>query len=363
MKPVFALGLAALPVAFASVLLWADRAPEPRSGRQADGAPSHRLSPERGNHSDASLLTAAVMEPRPADADLLPAVEAESDPDRRDELLKRSVESVAPAHLPALLGSLVRLSSPGAAELRQLLVQRWTENDAPAAAAWAAGLTEGSGRRSALEHVAITWANRDLPAAVAWLQTLPEDESRLPAAVGLAYEAARTDPVTALQVASALPSSPERDELLVHALSQWAAAEATQARAWAGQVADLALRQRLVAAVAVAVAEQDGQAAATLAATALGAGAEQDHAAVSILQRWAQQSPMAAAAWLVQFPDLPVREAAVHNLVALWAGQNLEAVGDWLYDLPTGSLRDTGLDAYAQALEERNRALTTTPPE
>jgi hypothetical protein len=56
-----------------------------------------------------------------------------------------------------MLDSLGRDSSPGAAELSQLLVRRWKETNAPAADASAAQLPECSVRRAALEQLAIAW--------------------------------------------------------------------------------------------------------------------------------------------------------------------------------------------------------------
>ena len=114
--------------------------------------------------------------------------------------------------------------------------------------------------------------------------------------------------------------------------------------------------------MAVASAEQDGAAAATLAANALGAGDEQDRAAVSIVQRWAQNSPQAAASWVAQFPDIPARDAAVENLLALWTAQDAEAAGNWLRELPAGPLRDVGITAYAQALADRDRTSAVVAP-
>ena len=97
-------------------------------------------------------------------------------------------------------------------------------------------------------------------------------------------------------------------------------------------------------------AKQDGAVAATLAVNALGAGDEQNRTAVSIVQRWAESSPHAAASWVSQFPDVPSRDAAVQNLLALWAAHDAEAAGRWLLELPAGALRDVGMAAYAQAL-------------
>jgi hypothetical protein len=220
-------------------------------------------------------------------------------------------------------------------------------------------------QRAALGQVAIAWANTDLPAATAWLQAMPAGDSKEVAALNLGYEAARSEPVTALVVASALPPGPKRDDLLVHAVSQWAAGNSAVAADWAAQVPDVNLRERLLATVAVSSAEKDGAAAATLAVRTIGAGDEQDRAVVSILQRWAQNSPSAAASWVAQWPDTPARDAATQNLLALWTVQDSQAAATWLYEMPEGALRNIGISGYSQALADRDRtsaaALATDP--
>ena len=160
---------------------------------------------------------------------------------------------------PPCLMSLALDASPGAAELCQLLVRRWAEGDAPAAATWTSRLPESPVRRAALEQVAIAWANTDLPAATGWVQALPEGDSKQAATLDLAYEAARTEPVTALVTGEHISAR------RVSAMICWFTPSAngrgtnsTTAAAWATKVLDPSLRQRLVAAVAVASAEQDG---------------------------------------------------------------------------------------------------------
>jgi len=289
---------------------------------------------------------------QPVHAILLAVIEAETDPDRRSEALERAVKSVSDADLPAMLDSLSHDNSPAAAELSQLLVRRWAETNAPAAAAWATQLPESSARRDALEQVAIAWANTDLPAAASWVHTLSEGDSKQAATLDLSYEATRTEPIAAIELVRTLPPTSERNDLLVHAISQWAGADSTTAAAWATKVSDPNLRERLVAAVAVASAKQDGAAAATLAVNSLNAGDEQDRTVVSVVQRWVQNSPQTAAFWVSQFPDIPLRNAAVQNLLAIWTVQDAEAAGNWLRDLPVGSLRDVGIAAYTQMVPE-----------
>jgi len=127
-------------------------------------------------------------------------------------------------------------------------------------------------------------------------------------------------------------------------------------------VPDPSLRQHLLAAVAVASAEHDGGTAATIAVDGLVAGEEQDRTVVSIVQRWVQNSPQAAASWVSQFPDLPSREPAVQNVMALWTPQDAEAAGNWLRELPAGPLRNLAITAYDQALADRAQTSAVVAP-
>ncbi len=234
-------------------------------------------------------LQSSIPKPRnlPVDArQLLAAVEAETDDDSRSAALESGVESISDTDIRDVFDSLLVDTSAAAGELRQLLVRRWADSDAPTAANWAAHLPEGAATSSAMEQVALAWANTDIAAAGGWLQTLPEGDGRQAATLALAGEASRSDPAAALQLAAALPPSQSRDDLFVQAASQWAGADPAAASAWAQAVTDPALRARLIGAVAVASVAQDAAAAATLAVTSLAAGTEQDRALVSIVQRW-----------------------------------------------------------------------------
>jgi len=232
----------------------------------------------------------------------------------------------------------------------ELSLRQWEQQDPAAAAGWIATLPEGVVSAEALQQIAASWANVDLPAALAWCSALPEGVRKEAATLSLAYEAARTDPIAALSAASTLPPTPERDSLLIHAVSQWAGTDSGAVRSWAETVPDANLRQHLLAAVAVALTDQNANAAATLAATALTPGEEQDRTVVAIIQRWAQTSPQDAASWVAQFPETPARAAATENLVALWTAKDSQAAGNWLRALPEDSLRKIGLTAYTQAL-------------
>lgn len=311
---------------------------------------SNSFSPSRANQIPSLPLDRQPIIRAESLTSLLSAIEGETDVGRRGEALDRTIESISEARLPVVLDSLMGLDGPTAAEVRERLVRRWAESDAATAAAWAAQLSEGSARCAAFEQIAFVWGEADLASAVAWVHTLPDGGSGRAATLATAYEAARTDPLTALELAHHLQPSVERDDLLVHALSQWAGSDFAAAAEWAGKVADPQLRTRLIVAAATASAELDPATAATLIATDVDAGEVQERAAVALTQRWAQSAPRDAAAWVLQFPESLARDAAAKNLVTLWTAQDAEAAGQWLGELPEGTLRTVGLSAPRLAL-------------
>ena len=234
------------------------------------------------------------------------------------------------------LESLTNDFTTAGSTLRQLLVRRWAEADPSAALAWATARPDSPDALPVLKQAAVVWANTNLPAAMDWVRDLPAGTMRQGASIAVAFEAARSDPVQALNLAIPLPQSAQRDELLIYGMRQYAAREPEAASQWALQVEDPSLRNRLLEAVGTAASETDPSSAANLVSSSMSPGADQNRAAVSIIQRWAQVSPEAASAWVNLFPVGGVRTDAVQNLVAIWSRQNRDAARSWLTTLPEG---------------------------
>lgn len=218
-------------------------------------------------------------------------------------------------------------------------IGRWTRRDPRSVARWAAELPDSPASREVVSQIVIDWGQVDLAAATDWARQIPVAGNRQAAISSLAYEAVRTEPQKALELSRELPSGIERENLAIHAVSQWAAVDSTEAVGWANGMADTGLRPKLLAAAAVAVAERDGRAGAELAAQWLGQGEEADRAAVGIVQRWAQKSPEQAAEWVSRFPEGAARNAAVEALVVVWKTLDSRAVDAWLDRLPEASAK------------------------
>jgi len=75
------------------------------------------------------------------------------------------------------------------------------------------------------------------------------------------------------------------------------------------------------------------------------------------VQRWAEQQPEAAATWVTDFPQGPLQDAALEELVKLWTDQNPQQAGTWLRALEPGSAHDVAVDAYVVQLAPQSPAV------
>jgi hypothetical protein len=71
-------------------------------------------------------------------------------------------------------------------------------------------------------------------------------------------------------------------------------------------------------------------------------GPSQDRAAVAVAQRWGQQEPVQAGAWVAQFADPRLQADAASALVDVWAQADLAGCRQWVESLPDGAAREAG---------------------
>lgn len=79
-----------------------------------------------------------------------------------------------------------------------------------------------------------------------------------------------------------------------------------------------------------------------------------------LVRRWAEESPRAAADWVLQSLPGPMRAEAIKGVAIMWANQNLGDVTEWVRQLPAGKERDAGIIsvAYEAAREKPMEAIT-----
>lgn len=271
----------------------------------------------------------------------LAKIESEPDMELREQLIMSLVDSVALADIPNLLtelGGIKRnLDQPELInDISLRLVRRWARHDAAAASVWAEQLPAGSLRQDAMTGVAVEWANTSLGEAVAWGRQLSEAAERQTVLFSVANEAVRLDPVVALHLATELPADTRSTDLIQRSAREWATADGEQAVTWARQIKDGDLRNQVLASMAVAISENDPVAAATVATSEIPAGRAQSDAVVGIIERWAQNQPEQAAAWVEQFPDNDLKSTAVENVVAMWSLSDSQKAEQWRNQMLAG---------------------------
>lgn len=216
------------------------------------------------------------------------------------------------------------------------------------AAAWAWHFHDSDRQRRHLAQVLAAWSARDPAAAAAWAQAREPGPLRDLAFCVVAQEWAGPDPAAAAALALACTDETLREETLAHVARAWAARAPEAACQWMASLAPGQAGDRVRHTLALAVAAHDPRTAARLALTWLPPGPELDRALVGIVQRWAERNPAEAAAWLEQFPALPLRVAATENLVRVWLQDGWGAVGSWIESMPAGGLRDEAAAAVAR---------------
>jgi hypothetical protein len=210
------------------------------------------------------------------------------------------METIQIRDIPSRLDWLEKVQNESAQQICANLVGRWAEESPNSAADWAARVKDQTWRSAAIEQIIYAWSDQDPTAALEWLRSLPADEKTQERILAFGYEAARTNPTLALDTISSLSPSAQRDDLLVFALGQWATLEPLAAQAWAMNVTDPPLQQRLVATAAIAGANQAPAASASFVEKALLPGEQKFNALVTIVEEWIQSSPEHAASWVDQ---------------------------------------------------------------
>jgi len=242
------------------------------------------------------------------------------------------------------------LQSLSPAELRgdpgRLLMRQWGKVSPRNAVTWAGNLSDPPLRDEMIAAASLGWAESDLDEALDWVLTLPQGEARNKLLIKLGHELVRTNPEDVINLAEALPQTLERDHMMTRAAAEWAVTNGSAALTWARQVAEPDLREQTLASVAVALSEQDPEAAANVVTNELTPGRLQDDAVVSIVQRWVQNKPEGAAAWVSNFSDGPLVNASVEHLVKIWSLTDAPQVQKWILRLPAGFLREQAFSVY-----------------
>jgi hypothetical protein len=204
----------------------------------------------------------------------------------------------------------------GGHDLQMKLLGSWAEMD-PAEAAAVLSKLSGEDQPDACRILAATWTRRQPEEALAWARGLPAGDLRGEALTGIGHEEAFKSPRKAIELAQEAGATPGAAEVIDQAVATWAASDAKAAMAWGKQIADPALREKVLAGVAVEWADRDPYAAANLVIDSVGEGRLEENSLVGIVQRIALGDMPGARDWVARFPKGRMRERAEAELVRI----------------------------------------------
>jgi hypothetical protein len=183
------------------------------------------------------------------------------------------------------------------------------------------------------------WEQKDPEEMQQYLAGLPEGEWKQTVMAAASNEALSSDPVEAIVWAEQMSPGERQTGFLEMAATDWVKRDPDAAAQWVGRVNDPALREQLVGALAIGYADIDPVQAAECAIQSVQPGAVRDRSVAEIAWVWAMREPVAAMAWVAQFPEGPARQMALGNVMNIWGNRDRAAALTWLEGLPAGSLQ------------------------
>jgi hypothetical protein len=196
-------------------------------------------------------------------------------------------------------------------ELPQLI-----KSDPLAAADLAQSLEAGFIREQMLRQVAHGWAAQDATAALAWAASLTDADDRNSSLTDVCVQMSQADPAAAITAAIQYGLS-NQGGLYENMMQQWAAKDASAALDWANRLPPSDERDLMMARLAFVEAQVSPADAANLVAYEISSGPNQEAAALSTLHQWALQDFAGASAWADQFMEGPLQDRALQELVGI----------------------------------------------
>lgn len=128
---------------------------------------------------------------------------------------------------------------------------------------------------------------------------------------------ADASPVETLRAMMSRRASKERDQMLIHAVGQWADRAPDDALEWCETLASGEFRDWALCSTLTSMANHNAGKAASLVQIHLPPGLARNHALVAIAQRWAQSSPEDARRWLDSLEATSAKQDALREIAVI----------------------------------------------
>lgn len=195
----------------------------------------------------------------------------------------------------------------------------------------------------------------------------PEEKNRALAAA--IWEAMDLEPELARQGLHQLTAgSEEKSRLIQHFAMRLAEHNVDDAVQWAAALETEEEQSQAFGRIAMVLADQEPARAAHLLSDSGLAGRDFDVAVVQVVQRWAAQSPSAAAAWVVLFDPGEARSAGLRETIGVWVRKDAQAAFSWIAAVQDAQTREDAVTGMVETMmnqpaSERMKLLELAPPE
>ena len=215
---------------------------------------------------------------------------------------------------------------------QRTLLRRWSAANREAAWDWVLAQPRSARRATLLVQVAAAVAE-DSPSEMLEIASTLDPEERRSIAQQVLRVWARTDPRAALAALEEM-ADPQLTQTAQHSvISSWTQSDPRSAFEWVRAQPPSSGQSSLLATTLGAYATSDPERALALASNL--DGGHRSRAIETILRQWANEDPLAAAAWLDSSSDKT--SAAVSAVVGGYTKLDPEAAFDWLMDQSAGA--------------------------
>ncbi len=186
----------------------------------------------------------------------------------------------------------------------------------------------------------------------------PEERNRALAAA--IWDALDLEPELAREGLQKLTAgSEEKNRLIQHFAMRLAEQNVEEAVQWAAALETDEEKSLAFGKIALVLSEKEPERAAHLLSDSGVVGREFDVAVVQVVQRWAAQSPVDAAAWVVSFDPGEARSAGLKETISVWARNDPQAAFTWIAAIQDQQIHQEAVAGMAGSLLEQPESVQT----
>lgn len=194
--------------------------------------------------------------------------------------------------------------------------------DPVAAGRLAETIGSDAGRSDVLRSVAQAWAGTDPAGALAWAAQLSDPDEQRTTLADVDLQIAQSDPARAVDVAQQYHLNEGLYDVMPSLAVQWATQDLPAALAWAGNLPAGEQRDQIMSRIAFVESQNAPVDAGNRVLTEIPPGPTQEEAVMTVIHQWSLKDMNGAAGWVQKFPEGPLKDRALTELVVVYRQHN-----------------------------------------